>query len=151
MRRRLMRVLLILLLFLACSKDEIRRIYISGNGVEKCQVDLTILSDWTLKVGDVAVLRHTPGLERMALTGSHYELSDEWCNVDTSDKSIPDDLGDDIYNVGLAPQRVYYDYIIAMYHPIPKAPDHFITYNWKDGSWTHWKLGNSPTIIKQSN
>ena len=146
--------LLALVALVSCNKpdeDLIQRIYVKDNDELVCNQLIEILTDWTFKIGDTQILRHTPGLESMALSGSHATLNGEWCNLNSSGKKIPTNLGDDIYDAGYASQRVYFDYIIAMYHPLKGADDHFITYNWKDGSWTHWKLGNRPTIIKNGN
>ena len=115
-----------------------------------CFPDAPTLSSWTFKIGDMMVLRHTAGLATMAITGDVTELNDEWCRTGERGVWIPKGLGDDIHEVGYAPQILLGDYVIAMYHPIREAPDHFITWNIIDGSWIHWKLGASPTIIIQS-
>ena len=140
----------LLVIFAGCQKEDMTTVFVTGNGVAKCRTELDILSDWVYKIGDTAVLRHTPGLETMALSGNVNPLDDEWCNIGTRTRRIPNNLDDDPEGDGYASQLVLFDYIIAMYHPTT-YPDHFITYNWKDGSWIRWDLGNSPTIFRQSN
>ncbi len=135
-------------MLLSCSKDPIQRHLISVDGTKKC-TEYYILSDWSFELGGGLTLLHTDGLESMALSGSHTLLNREFCNIGKSGR-IPTDLGDDIYDLGYAGQMIYGDYIVAMYHPTRAYPDHFITYNHKDGSWIHWKLGNSPKVVIQS-
>ena len=135
--------IIIFLLFVGCTKPEINEtITVPATSTKgECNPVLEIHSDWTLNLGvkDV-VLRHTEGLITMALSGNITRLNQEFCGLGDSEKRIPLNLGDDVYNVGYAPQLRLGDYVIAMYHPIREAPDHFITYNWKTGDWVHWNL-----------
>lgn len=110
---------------------------------------INILSPWVFKIGDALILRHTPGLEQMAITGSHSLLNFELCG-EGRPATIPSGLEDDPEGDGYAGQLQYGDYILAMYHPIT-YPDHFITYNTKDGSWIRWDLSDGPGIFRQSN
>lgn len=75
-----------------------------------------ILSDWTFKIGDTFVLRHTEGLKSMALSGSHSRLNFELCGIGRP-ATIPAGLADDEEGDGYAGQMQYHDYILAMYHP----------------------------------
>ena len=131
------------MLLFSCQKPEINEIITvpATSTKGECNPVLEIHSDWTLNLGvkDV-VLRHTEGLITMALSGNITRLNQEFCGLGDSDKRIPPNLGDDVYGVGYAPQLRLGDYVIAMYHPISEAPDHFITYNWKTGDWVHWNL-----------
>ena len=134
---------MVALLFLSCQKPEINEVVTvpATNNKAECSPVLSIHSDWILNLGIKGLeLRHTDGLITMAESGNITKLNQEFCGLGGSDKRIPFGLGDDYYDVGYAPQLVLGHYIIAMYHPIGIAPDHFITYNWKTGDWVHWNL-----------
>ena len=143
-------LLLASVLLSSCEKYEVDEgipsIYVERT--EECP-NVEVLSGWSFNIGHMLTLRHTKGLESMALSGSHGRLDQEFCGIAES-ASIPAGLGDDPEKDGYATQAQYGDYIIAMYHP-STYPDHFITYNVNDGSWIRWDLGNSPTIFRQSN
>lgn len=147
-------VLALLFVFtLSCSKDEELAegvgVVTVVRGVETCDTTgIPTVSDWTFPLGNGNFLRHTAGLTEMALTGNHGVLNNEQCNTATHEFRVPTEIRDDhdIYDVGLATQRVYGNFVVAMYHPIPQAPDHFIVYNHTNGDWVHWKLASYPTI-----
>ena len=145
--------LLCSLLTVQCSKEEedLTRVFTNTNGTTAtCEVELEILSDWTFDLNDTLTLLHTPGLETMALSGRVGPLNAEYCGYGELTGIIPRNLGDDIHNAGYASKITLGDYVIAMYHPLKGARDHFITYNKIDHSWIHWKLGNKPSIIIRS-
>ena len=135
---------MVALLFLSCQKPEINEVVTvpATNNKAECSPVLSIHSDWILNLGIKGLeLRHTDGLITMALRGAINKLNQEFCGAGDTNKRVPNDLPDhDFHGVGLAAQLTLGDYIIAMYHPIGIAPDHFITYNWKTGDWVHWNL-----------
>ena len=140
-------ILLACLLVMACQKYEVEQ-GIPSIYIEMDCPNVEVLSGWSFNLGQGLVLRHTKGLESMALSGSHGRLSQEFCDIEELN-SIPSGLLDDPEGDGYASQRQYGNYIIAMYHPSTYR-DHFITYNVVDGSWIRWELGDSPTIFRQS-
>ena len=100
-------------------------------------------SDWTFPLTTIT-LHHTAGLERMALSGSHSLLQQEYGNIGTV-ATIPSGLGDDTENVGYAPIRKYDGYTIAMYHMTDNYPDNWIIYHEETGRWWRFDLGNGGT------
>ena len=145
---------IILLLLTACTKpyeiSGINNYSIDGENV-RCERTLSYHSPWMFGVGQGIELKHTDGLITMALSGDIVQLNKEFCGIGDSSHRIPFGLGDDVYDVGYAAQLVLGDHVIAMYHPISEAPDHFITYNYKTGDWIHWNLnggGNQPNKFK---
>ena len=160
---------ILFMLFLACSNPELSNCVITledcsdlelrvfareDNGEEVAAAEcecITITSDWSFDLGDGQYLVNSPGLTEMALTGSHRLLGQELNG--TTGRRIPNGLNDtyeDNPHEGYASQRVYGNYIVAMYHPRRWAPDHFITYNWKSGAWIRWDLSEGPGIVNQS-
>ena len=152
-------------LFLACSKNEIPNCKLSGTDCQELEnrefivvetgemVDVSECQceEWSFDLGDGQYLVNSPGLTEMALTGSHRLLGQELNG--TTGRRIPNGLNDtyeDNPHEGYATQRVYGNYIVAMYHPRSWAPDHFITYNWKSGAWIRWDLSEGPGIVNQS-
>ena len=137
-------------LFLACDKgDDVIEFRVR---VEQC-VDDSITCNkgsWGdgIALGNGQTLTATPGLERMALTGSHSILMDEL--ISSPGGNIPRDLCDDPEKDGYASRRTYGNWVIAMYHPTT-YPDHFITYNAITGCWIRWELNDgNPLIFRQS-
>ncbi len=133
------------LLLISCQKEETITI---DRPVVNIEEDIEV-SEWRFHLGDSIFLRDTEGLRSMALSGNHTLLNRELDGIGTANKSIPRGLADDPEGDGYAPQRVYKDYIVAMYHP-STYPDHFITYNWKTGAWIRWDLSDGPDIFRQS-
>ena len=153
--------IILFMLFLACSKQDSPCMVMLEDcgelpvrqfnridtgeivGLEECDCIA-----WSFDLGDGQFLTDTPGLRSMALSGSHRLLMKELNG--TIGKRIPAGLEDDPEGDEYADQVQYGDYIVAMYHPIT-YPDHFITYNWKNGVWIRWELNNgNPLIFRQS-
>ena len=139
---------ILFMLFLACSKDAVAP---PCKNVGDCQEQRDETGEWSFDLGDGQYLVNSPGLTEMALTGSHRLLGQELNG--TTGRRIPNGLNDtyeDNPHEGYASQRVYGNYIVAMYHPRRWAPDHFITFNWKSGDWIRWDLSEGPGIVNQS-
>ena len=120
--------------------------------VAKCTDDSPScgISEWGegFDLEDGQFLTDTPGLRRMALSGSHSQLR---LDVNgTNGGNIPNDICDDPEKDGFASRRTYGNWVVAMYHPTT-YPDHFITYNSNTGCWIRWELNNgNPIIFRKS-
>ena len=154
-----MRVLLILLLFLACSKDAMLpdgKDPITEITTALCD-DPDTLSDqiWDLDLdgGNKVILRHTQALRTMARTGNINPLKAELCNYSTkTTRHLKTGHISDINRIGFAPQlEIEGKWIVAMYHP-NNYPDHFIIYNLDTKDWERWEEnGTNPRIYSKGN
>lgn len=115
---------------------------VDNNG-SVCVIQPEVLSNWTFQLTTIT-LYHTAGLERMALTGNHDLLQQEYCNIGTP-AAIPGNnaLGDDFEGVGYATIRKYDGYTIAMYHQTNRYPDNWIIYHEETGRWQRFDLGKA--------
>ncbi len=107
---------------------------------------ITVEWDKTLCYGKTVdvegpIEEYSDGLWTMAVTGSVTKLKREIGG--SSGGSIPSGLGDDTDGVGYASRLSVDGYIIAMYHPIPSAPDHFIVYHPDTGRWWRYDVGDN--------
>ena len=144
-------LLLVMLYMTSCTKDELviepGFFPITKNGVVIDCSNVATLSDWEYSIGDGLLLKHTAGLRSMALSGSVQLLNQEFCGAGGSSQRIPGGLDDDPEQDGYATQINIGNYVIAMYHP-STYPDHFITYNYTNGDWVRWELGDYPTKFR---
>ncbi len=145
-----------LLFLMSCKPDDESLIVIEpelkaevDNGTNCSKTVNVYTTDWSIELGGTSTspeaftLRHTSGVANMAITGGHTALQTEFCNQGVSTR-VPDDIDpehDRGFGSGLAGQVQYGDYIVAMYHPRPTFPDHFLVYDTIDGSWERWDLG----------
>ena len=141
------------MLLFSCQKPEVSNIQIlppvdnTTSFIEDCVTynTIDINSTWGFPISDKYKLKHTDGLESMAISGSINLLNQEICRTGITNSSLNVLLGanhaSDIEKEGWASTIGFGDYWIAMYHPSRRYPDSFLIVHKESLDWFRYELG----------